>query len=337
MVLNQALVLRDISMQVRERFPTLETLIAAGLLTKSELNKLRKIDDVYSQYWTPIQWVHANLYKALEEGKIKSDKILDTMMKEVQKFRDGISSLLRYDWVPIPLVYAQVIFLAVRLYFIICLVSRQFIVPEHTKHKDRVDLWIPYTTILQFIVYMGWMEVAEALMNPLGDDDDDLECNYVIDKNLITGLTLVEQSQKDLPDLVKDDFWDSKFIVPLYGLNAADRSVHPLQGSASLVNLVKNMQTITMIPNRAQLPDLSEEELQALTKFVEVEDHNLHEGAKNVHKRHVDPDNALKRMKILSSCMNNPQTLSAPGSKRASMNGDYLKISLNNDIENGKR
>jgi len=29
------------------------------------------------------------------------------------------------------------------------------------------------------------MKVAEALLNPLGEDDDDLECNYVIDKNLI--------------------------------------------------------------------------------------------------------------------------------------------------------
>uniref|UniRef100_A0A914D7L5 Bestrophin homolog n=1 Tax=Acrobeloides nanus TaxID=290746 RepID=A0A914D7L5_9BILA len=112
MVLNQALVLRDISMQVRQRFPTLETLVAAGLLTKPELNKLRKIDDIYSQYWTPIQWVNGLLYKAHLEGKIKSEKVLDSLMKEVQIFRDGISSLLRYDWVPIPLVYPQLIFFA---------------------------------------------------------------------------------------------------------------------------------------------------------------------------------------------------------------------------------
>uniref|UniRef100_A0A914BXH3 Bestrophin homolog n=1 Tax=Acrobeloides nanus TaxID=290746 RepID=A0A914BXH3_9BILA len=168
-------------------------------------------------------------------------------------------------------------------------------------------------------------------MNPLGEDDDDLECNYVIDKNLITGLTLVEQDQNDLPDLEKDNFWDSKTIAPLYGLNAAERSVHPLQGSASKVNLVKNVKNITMIPNRTQLPDLVEEELLACTKIVEVEDHNLHEGAKNVYKRHVDPDNALKMMRILTSCLNKrPQTLSAPGSRRASLNGDDLKIPSNN-------
>ncbi|VDM71853.1 unnamed protein product [Strongylus vulgaris] len=39
-------------------------------------------------------------------------------------------------------------------------------------------------TMLQFIFFLGWMKVAEALLNPLGEDDDDFECNFLIDKNI---------------------------------------------------------------------------------------------------------------------------------------------------------
>lgn len=39
-------------------------------------------------------------------------------------------------------------------------------------------------TIIQFVFYVGWMKVAEALLNPYGDDDDDFEVNWAIDRNL---------------------------------------------------------------------------------------------------------------------------------------------------------
>lgn len=31
------------------------------------------------------------------------------------------------------------------------------------------------------------MRVAENMMNPLGEDDDDFECNFLIDRNLAVG------------------------------------------------------------------------------------------------------------------------------------------------------
>lgn len=49
-------------------------------------------------------------------------------------------------------------------------------------------MWIPINTMFQFVVFWGWMKVSEALLNPLGEDDDDLECNFIIDKNLIVCL-----------------------------------------------------------------------------------------------------------------------------------------------------
>ncbi|KIH55893.1 hypothetical protein ANCDUO_13940 [Ancylostoma duodenale] len=53
-----------------------------------------------------------------------------------------------------------------------------------TRRGFQIDLYVPFMTILEFIFIVGWMKVAEALLNPLGEDDDDFECNFLIDKNI---------------------------------------------------------------------------------------------------------------------------------------------------------
>ncbi|VDM60833.1 unnamed protein product [Angiostrongylus costaricensis] len=107
---------------------------------------------------------------------------------------------------------------------------------------------------------METVQVAEALLNPLGEDDDDLECNYVIDKNLITGYSMIEENLARIPEQKKDDFWGIDKIAPLYSIESAERSVHPLVGSASKINLVKNRHEIVMTPHKNKLSELSDEE-----------------------------------------------------------------------------
>ena len=31
---------------------------------------------------------------------------------------------------------------------------------------------------------MGWIKVAETLLNPFGEDDEDFQINYLIDRNV---------------------------------------------------------------------------------------------------------------------------------------------------------
>ena len=46
------------------------------------------------------------------------------------------------------------------------------------------DMVLPIFTILEFVGYLGWIKVAETLLNPFGDDDEDFEINYLIDRNV---------------------------------------------------------------------------------------------------------------------------------------------------------
>jgi hypothetical protein len=43
------------------------------------------------------------------------------------EYRLAISNLARTDWVPVPMVYTQVMFIAVRCYFIIAIVGKQYV------------------------------------------------------------------------------------------------------------------------------------------------------------------------------------------------------------------
>ena len=46
------------------------------------------------------------------------------------------------------------------------------------------DFYVPFFTLAEFFCYMGWVKVAETLLNPFGDDDEDFKINYLIDRNL---------------------------------------------------------------------------------------------------------------------------------------------------------
>jgi hypothetical protein len=62
-----------------------------------------------------------------------------------------------------------VVFLAVRAYFFICLIARQHIIHDIHSEEGSLDPIFPIKTMVEFFVFIGWMKVAEALLNPLGN------------------------------------------------------------------------------------------------------------------------------------------------------------------------
>ncbi|EFO97455.1 hypothetical protein CRE_26923 [Caenorhabditis remanei] len=69
LVLSQVLVLRDISMRVRRRFPTMESLVTEGFLYRDELEKMYKCETMYNKYWLPTHWANQLVHKAMFETK----------------------------------------------------------------------------------------------------------------------------------------------------------------------------------------------------------------------------------------------------------------------------
>ena len=177
--------------------------------------------------------------RAKKEGRIKDDFAFRTIIKEINKFRSGCGGLLDYDWISIPLVYTQVVTLAVYSFFLSSLMGRQFLDVEKGYDGHEVDLYVPVFTFLQFFFYMGWLKVAEVLINPFGEDDDDFEMNWLIDRNLQVAYLIVDEMHAEHPELVKDQFWDEGVPDELpYTLAAEEfRQADPWQGSTAEVEV----------------------------------------------------------------------------------------------------
>ena len=87
------------------------------------------------------------------------------------------------------MVYTQVVTLATYLFFVFTIIGRQKIEYHSSRMPSGripldIDLYIPIYTVLQFFFYMGLLKVAEQLINPFGDDDEDFELNWLIDRHV---------------------------------------------------------------------------------------------------------------------------------------------------------
>ncbi|CAG9539780.1 unnamed protein product [Cercopithifilaria johnstoni] len=205
--LAQCLVLRDISVRIRKRFPTMNSLVEAGFMTKNELEKFESFEISYDKYWLPITWSMTHVLDARRSGKVMNDLETIKLIDELKSFRECLQTLTNYDWVPLPLVYPQVITISVYFYFIVCLFARQHFRAAVTKNLEfHFDMVLPVMTMVEFLFYVGWMKVAMNLLNSFGEDDDDLECNFFIDKNLATGLCIVDICRNAVPNLHSSSF-----------------------------------------------------------------------------------------------------------------------------------
>ncbi|XP_061495741.1 bestrophin-3 isoform X2 [Rhineura floridana] len=220
-----------VSTAVYKRFPTMDHVVEGGFMTPEERKIFDDLKSPHLKYWIPFVWFGNLAAKARQDGRIRDSVDLQTLMTEMNRYRSWCSLLFGYDWVGIPLVYTQVVTLAVYTFFFTCLIGRQFLDPDQHYQGHDLDLYIPIFTLLQFFFYAGWLKVAEQLINPFGEDDDDFETNWCIDRNLQVSLLAVDEMHMNLPKMKKDIYWDDSSARPPYTLAAADFCIPSFLGS----------------------------------------------------------------------------------------------------------
>ncbi|CAK8672576.1 unnamed protein product [Clavelina lepadiformis] len=231
--LNQAQVLtyRCMSTAVYKRFPTMRHVIDAGLMTENEYQEYENFKTENLKYWVPLLWFSNLASKLRQEGRIYDDMTYKLIMQELIVFRSACGTLVGYDWISVPLVYTQVVTVAVYMYFVSTLLSRQYLDPSSGIDGHKVDLYVPIFTICQFFFYMGWLKVAEQLINPFGEDDDDFEVNWCIDRNHEIAMIVADKMYAKHPKLEKDKHWNVTNPDLPYTAASVNHKVSPFMGS----------------------------------------------------------------------------------------------------------
>ncbi|KAK7892108.1 hypothetical protein WMY93_024071 [Mugilogobius chulae] len=237
--LSGVLTYRSVSTAVYKRFPTLEHLVQAGLMTSEELRHLDSLPSPHNKFWVPCMWFVNLALRARTEGRINNDVALTAILTELNSLRGKCMKLYGYDWISLPLVYTQVATVAVYSFFLACLIGRQFLDPAQGYPGHDIDFYLPIFTLLQFFFYVGWLKVAEQLINPFGEDDDDFETNWVVDRNLQVSLLSVDEMYDTLPLVEKDMYWNESEPQPPYTAASADHRKPSFMGSALDISVPK--------------------------------------------------------------------------------------------------
>ncbi|VBB28602.1 unnamed protein product [Acanthocheilonema viteae] len=192
-----------------------------------EKEKFDQVDCNFgSRYWLPVQWALSVVHTSRREQLIDSDYYCERICEEIRCFRNNLANLCKFDWVPLPLAYPQLVYLAVHL------------------HR-----WFPLTPAIQFFFYMAWTKVAMVLINPFGEDDDDFETNALIDRNFKVGMKIADGISDDVPKQLKDSFWN-RSVEALYSEQSIriNERQDGLVGSATKFAEPCDVKQVLMIP-----------------------------------------------------------------------------------------
>jgi len=215
-LLSYVLCIRRLSVRLRKRFPSMQEIIRTGLIRPDEAERVGEENspEMYgSNWWMPLKWSTELLSGAMKDGQVKSPPGYNGLLGQIATFRSSLTKVATYGHIPVPLVYTQVVTLAVYVYFAVSLIGEQWLIwrqrPDGKWEGDQLDLYYPIFMTVKFLFFFGWLRVAETLYNPFGEDDDDFELNELINRHFKVSMNIVDETEEP-PELQKDIFWGQK-------------------------------------------------------------------------------------------------------------------------------
>lgn len=206
MIASYIINLRTLSLKMRKRFPTFQSIVNLGILLKNEKEILDKIEKrtLMTTYVIPLVWVTNIINRARKEGFINNDCIVQDLLTELGHYRRKLTNLLCFDLVSIPLFYIQVVTLSIYFYFFTTIIGYQ-VCSEDGVQLMEIAVSLIYAS-LDFTFHVGWMKVAEVLINPFGEDDEDFDVDRMVDRNLKAANMIVDYMRIEEPNYHSYDY-----------------------------------------------------------------------------------------------------------------------------------
>uniref|UniRef100_A0A915LXH5 Bestrophin homolog n=2 Tax=Meloidogyne javanica TaxID=6303 RepID=A0A915LXH5_MELJA len=179
--LQSAIAWTGISVRTLKRFPTERHLVESKLMTEEEYDLYMSVNAPHGKWFVPLLWILNLLKQQLRERRI------DTIQMQM-----------------------LVVAIATYGYFFICLIGRQPKLDSKSMEQE-ITILFPIFTTFQMLFYIGWLKVGQFLMNPFGEDDDDFELNYVLDRNTYIAYMMASELADQLPSKITDEMTD---IIP---------------------------------------------------------------------------------------------------------------------------
>ena len=150
----------------------------------------------------PIKWSMEILSDSEKKGHVSQ---LHHIIERLSEYFQALADVTAYSQTPVPLVYTQVVHLAVYTFFAVFLVADQWII-WRKPGDEEVDLVYPIFITFKFLFIFGWLRVAETHYKPFGEDDEDFELNELLNRHTKVAMNIVDGVQ-DPPELKDDSLW----------------------------------------------------------------------------------------------------------------------------------